>query len=69
MGISQEALALDAELDRTFISMLERGQRQPSLSSIISLSASLNLSPQELVKRTMEVVDEGNTTRGVDKQR
>ena len=30
-GYSQEKLALDCGLDRTFVSMLERGKRQPSI--------------------------------------
>lgn len=53
-GISQETLALDADLDRTFISLLERGRRQPSLSSILALARSLGVPPEELVQRTVE---------------
>ncbi|MFC4361197.1 helix-turn-helix domain-containing protein [Simiduia curdlanivorans] len=67
MAISQEFLALNSGLDRTFISLLERGQRQPSLSSIVSLSTSLDISPQELVKQTMECFNENNSSRSVNK--
>ncbi len=53
-GGSQEILTLDADLDRTFISLLERGRRQPSLSSILALARSLGVPPEELVQRTVE---------------
>ena len=61
-GMSQEQLALNCNLDRTFISMLERGQRQPSLTSILSISASLGISAHKLIKRTTEIMDENFET-------
>ncbi len=59
-GLSQEQLALSSELDRTFISMLERGQRQPSLTSILCISASLDIPADELIRKTVEIMDEDN---------
>lgn len=50
-GKSQEALALDAGLERTFISMLELGQRCPSLRTIQSLSVGLGVSMTDLINR------------------
>ncbi len=61
-GISQEQLALNCNLDRTFISMLERGQRQPSLTSILSISASLGIPAHKLIKLTTETMDENSKT-------
>lgn len=58
-GLSQEELAFKANLDRTFISMLERGQRQPSLTFILSISASLGKSAEELVRKTVEIMNLG----------
>ena len=49
-GISQEQLALESGLDRTFISMLERGKRQPSLTTIFILSQSLKTRSSEMMK-------------------
>ena len=46
--ISQEKLALDCGLDRTYISMLERGLKIPTLKTIDQLSASLNIAPEML---------------------
>ncbi|TRY31042.1 helix-turn-helix domain-containing protein [Aliiglaciecola sp. M165] len=59
-SISQEQLALSCDLDRTFISMLERGQRQPSLSSILAISKSLEITAQNLIKLTTDLIDEHN---------
>lgn len=49
-GLSQERLALEAGLDRTFISLLERGQRQPTLGSLFKLCASLDTQPSEVLQ-------------------
>lgn len=43
-GLSQEILSFDAELDRTYISMLELGQRTPSLDTMLALARALNIS-------------------------
>jgi transcriptional regulator with XRE-family HTH domain len=48
-GKTQEAVALDAGLDRTYISMLERGLRQPSLGSVLALSRALGIAASEIV--------------------
>ena len=50
--LSQEQLALSCDLDRTFISMLERGVRQPTLTSIIVIAKSLDVPAHQLVKLT-----------------
>ena len=34
-GISQERLALDAGFDRTFVSLLERGLRSPTIRTVV----------------------------------
>lgn len=48
-GLSQEKLALEAEVDRTFVSLLERGGRQPTLSTLWRLAEALSVAPSELV--------------------
>lgn len=47
-SISQEHLAELAELDRTYISLLERGLRNPTLDCIAKLARSLNTSVSHL---------------------
>jgi len=49
-GLSQERLALDANLDRTFISMLERGIRQPSMKTLFAIAAILKVPPHKIVQ-------------------
>jgi transcriptional regulator with XRE-family HTH domain len=51
-GLSQEGLALESDLDRTFVSMLERGLRQPSLGTLFALSVVLNVRPSMIVTMT-----------------
>ena len=48
-GLSQEKLALEAEVDRTFVSLLERGGRQPTLSTLWRLADALGVAPTELI--------------------
>lgn len=50
-NISQEKLAELSNLDRTFISLLERGLRQPTLSTIFKLSYALDIGPSELIRK------------------
>ena len=49
-GFSQESLALEAELDRTYVSQTERGERNISLINIVRLARALGTSAQELLK-------------------
>lgn len=56
LNLSQERLAFEAGLDRTFVSMLERGKRQPSLTSILMLAKALAVPAHELVHRTTDLM-------------
>lgn len=51
-GHSQEGLADLAGCDRTFIGMLERGQRQPTLETLFKIADALGVTPAALVART-----------------
>ena len=57
-NISQEKLAFASDLDRTYISLLERGHRQPTLITIFKLAKALSISPTELIRAVEEIVDE-----------
>ena len=50
-GISQEALALSSDVDRTFVSQMERGIRQPTLTTLCKLARALEVQPSTLVAR------------------
>ena len=50
LGLSQEELGFRADFDRTYISGIERGRRNPSLSALHRLAAALATSPSDLVR-------------------
>ena len=48
LGMTQEALAAEIELDRPFITLMESGVKQPSLSVLWRLAVGLQFSASEL---------------------
>lgn len=50
-GLSQEALALEADLQRNYISLIERGINQPTITTIFKLAAALEARPSEIIAR------------------
>lgn len=54
LALSQEELAFQAKIDRTYISGIERGVRNPSLDLIVRLSAKLDTTPAALLSRPGE---------------
>ena len=50
-GLSQEQLGLIAELDRTYISGIERGVRNVSLTNIFKIAKALDVESAELFTR------------------
>jgi transcriptional regulator with XRE-family HTH domain len=66
-GISQEALALECGIDRTYISGIERGVRNPSLTNILKIAAALAVRPAEIFARAQSPAapcDAGPARRG-----
>lgn len=55
--LSQEKLALMCNLDRTYIGLLERAERQPSLTTIFKICEQLELAPSAFVKDVEEVLN------------
>jgi len=49
-GMSQEELALDAGMKRSYLSDLERGTRNPSVRALGRLADALDVAPTELLK-------------------
>ena len=49
-GLSQEDLALECEINRNYLSDLERGRRNPSLLILDKIANGLNVTLEELFK-------------------
>ena len=64
-GLSQEALALEAGIDRNFVSLMERGLNQPSLSTIFKICKALNLDPSDLM-RAIQIELKAVKGKGID---
>jgi transcriptional regulator with XRE-family HTH domain len=48
-GLSQEALALEAGIQRNYVSLIERGINQPTITTIFKLASALDERPSALV--------------------
>ncbi|WP_375345366.1 helix-turn-helix domain-containing protein [Priestia megaterium] len=57
-NLSQEKLAHLCGLDRTFISLLERGKRKPTLNTIFILSEAFEIKASEIVQEVEKILDE-----------
>ena len=50
-GLSQEKLALEAELDRTYVSGVERGVRNPTVTVVARIAKALKTEPDKLLNK------------------
>jgi len=48
-GIAQEKLANLAEIDRTYMSAIERGLKNPSVKIIFQIAEGLGINPSEII--------------------
>ncbi|MBS3857574.1 helix-turn-helix domain-containing protein [Providencia manganoxydans] len=60
--LSQENLAFLSELDRTYISLLERGKRQPTLTSLFSISKALDMTLVEFTTALEKKINENQSS-------
>jgi len=50
--ISQEQLGFDAAIHRTYVSLIERGEKSPTLAVLFHLCKALDVSPAEFAKNS-----------------
>lgn len=50
LGLTQEYLALDADLDLTYVGGIERGVRNPSVLVLVRLAHALKAQPRDLLE-------------------
>ncbi|MDR2574094.1 MAG: helix-turn-helix transcriptional regulator [Desulfovibrio sp.] len=56
-GMSQEQLAEAIDSTNVYISLLENGQRQPSLNATILIACSLGIRPEELLGQVCSLLN------------
>lgn len=59
-GYSQEGLAERANIHRTYIGGIERGERNPTLTMIYRLAVALSVRPSQLLEEPPESTSQGN---------
>ena len=64
--LSQEKLGFDADLTREFVSLLERGQRSPSLDTQLALCAALGISLDQMAAMIVAELDKLPRTDGTN---
>jgi transcriptional regulator with XRE-family HTH domain len=56
-GFSQEELAFRCDVDRTYISLLERKKRKPTLSVLYKICDTLDIKLSDFVREVEELMD------------
>lgn len=49
MGLSQEALAVDADMDRSYVGGIERGEHNLTIMNLVKIAEALQVRPSELM--------------------
>jgi transcriptional regulator with XRE-family HTH domain len=52
-GWTQEELAFETGLERTYVSLLERGRGQPTLAAILQISDGIGITASDLIGRVV----------------
>ena len=52
LGMSQEALALNVGLDRSYMGGIERGEHNVAIMNLLKIANALGLKPSELLARS-----------------
>lgn len=61
-GYTQETLAFESGLDRTYVSLLELGSRSPTLDTIMTLCGALDVSLTQLASEVEAEIRNGEAS-------
>lgn len=64
-GLTQERLAHEAELQRNYVSLMERGIHQPTITTLIKLAIPLGCTAAEIVDEVERIVADQRSTPAV----
>ncbi len=56
-GLSQEQLGLESGVQRNFISLIETGQNQPTITTIFKLAHALGIKASKIVAESEKLLD------------
>lgn len=56
-GLSQEQLGLESGVQRNFISLIETGQNQPTITTIFKLAQAMGIKASKLVAESEKLID------------
>jgi transcriptional regulator with XRE-family HTH domain len=56
-GVSQQKLADEADLDVSYIKLIEAGRKAVSLNALFSLAGALNVLPSDLLRQTESYIN------------
>ena len=56
-GVTQETLAFEAELDRTYISHLENGHKSPTVDTLFRICPVLGIAPSQLISQVERALE------------
>jgi len=63
-GLSQEGLGFDSELQRNYVSLMELGKYQPTISTVFKLAYALKTTPSSMIKMVeVELADQRQLKR------
>ncbi|MEF3302487.1 helix-turn-helix domain-containing protein [Paenibacillus sp. GYB003] len=63
-GISQEDLAFSCDVDRSYISLIEVGKNEPSVSKIFEICEGLKIKPSDLIRMVEIEYEKQNPEKG-----
>lgn len=56
-GLSQEQLGLESGVQRNFISLIETGQNQPTITTIFKLAGAMGIKPSKMISETEKALE------------